>query len=101
MLSMNYTTTEFTEELDSTLKFATFNFDAGAGEFNISKTTNNLIAATAEGIKNNFNLTRFDTDSSHTIDLKMRQKSIFRFGDNYKNTVDINFNPKTSLGYEF
>ncbi len=76
------------------MKFATFNFDAGAGEFNISKTTDNLIAATAEGIKNNFNLTRFDTDSSTQIDLKMRQKSIFRFGDNYKNTVDINLNPR-------
>ncbi|MBE0571520.1 MAG: hypothetical protein IH618_08265 [Ignavibacteriaceae bacterium] len=89
-----YTTTEFTEQLDSTLKFAMLNFDAGAGEFNISKTTDNLIAVTAEGIKNNFNLTRFDTDSSTQIDLKMRHKSIFRFGENYKNNIDIALNPK-------
>ena len=38
-----YTTTEFTEQYDSTLMFATLNFDAGAGEFSISKTTENLI----------------------------------------------------------
>jgi hypothetical protein len=90
----DYTTTEFTEELDSTLKFATLNFDAGAGEFNISKTSDNLIAATAEGIQNNFNLIRFDTDSSTQIDLKMRHKSIFRFGENYKNNVDVALNPR-------
>ncbi len=89
-----YTTTEFTEQYDSTLMFATLNFDAGAGEFIISQTTENLIAATAEGMKHNFKLTRFDSDSSANIDLSMRQKSIFRFGDNYKNTVNINLNPR-------
>ncbi|OGU69734.1 MAG: hypothetical protein A2W30_03015 [Ignavibacteria bacterium RBG_16_36_9] len=89
-----YTTTEFTEQYDSTLMFATLNFDAGAGEFNISKTTENLIAATAEGMKHNFKLTRFDSDSSTKIDLSMRQKSIFRFGENYKNNIDVALNPK-------
>ena len=89
-----YTTTEFTEQYDSTLIFATLNFDAGAGEFNISKTTENLIAATAEGMKHNFKLTRFDSDSSTKIDLSMRQKSIFRFGENYKNNIDVALNPK-------
>jgi len=90
----DYTTTEFTEELDSTLKFATFNFDAGAGTFNITDTTYNLIAAITEGHKNNYKLKRLDTDSSSIIDFDMGDKAIFRFGDNYKNTVDINLNPK-------
>jgi hypothetical protein len=87
-----YTTTEFTEKYDSTLHFATLNFDAGAGTFNISKTTENLIEANAEGIKNNFTLTRFDSDSSTKIDLTMKQKSIFRFGKSYKNQIDVALN---------
>jgi hypothetical protein len=89
-----YTITEFTEQFDSTLQFATLNFDGGAGSFNIIKTTQNLIDATAEGMKNNFNLTRFDTDSSAKINLRMRHKSIFRFGENYKNNIDVALNPK-------
>lgn len=88
-----YTTTKFTEKLDTTLMFATLNFDAGAGTFNISKTTENLIDATAEGVKHNFRLTRFDSDSSTKIDLSMRQKSIFRFGKSYKNNIDVALNP--------
>lgn len=89
----DYTTTEFTEQFDPKLQFATLNFDAGAGSFNILKTTENLIDAKAEGVKHNFNLTRFDTDSSTNIDLTMRQKSVFRFGKNYKNNIEVALNP--------
>jgi hypothetical protein len=88
-----YTTTEFTEQYDTVLQFATLNFDAGAGSFNISRTTENLIDAKAEGVKHNFKLTRFDSDSSTTIDLSMRQKSVFRFGKSYKNNIDVALNP--------
>lgn len=88
-----FTTSEFTEQFDPKLQFATLNFDAGAGSFNILKTTENLIDTKAEGVKHNFNLTRFDTDSSTNIDLTMRQKSVFRFGKNYKNNVEVALNP--------
>jgi hypothetical protein len=89
-----YTTTEFTEDYDPLLKFGTLNFDAGAGTFNISKTTDSLIHATATGLKNNFRLTRFDTDSSTKINLVMRHKSVFRFGNSYKNNLELALNPK-------
>jgi hypothetical protein len=89
-----YTTTEFTEDYDPLLKFGTLNFDAGAGTFNISKTTDSLIHATATGLKNNFRLTRFDTDSSTKINLVMRHKSVFRFGNSYKNNIELALNPK-------
>jgi hypothetical protein len=96
-----YTTTEFTEDFDSNLKYGTFNFDAGAGSFNISKTTDSLIHATATGLKNNFKLTRFDTDSSTKINLIMRHKSVFRFGKSYKNNIDVALNPKLTWDMNF
>ena len=84
----------FTENYDSLLTYATLNFNAGAGTFNILDTTSNLIYAKTIGYRNNYHLTRFDTDSSTNIDFDMGDKAIFRFGDNYKNTVDINLNPR-------
>ncbi len=89
-----FATTEYSEFFDSTLTLATLNFDAGAGTFNILKTTDSLFTAKTEGIKNNFDLTRFDTDSSSNIDFSMGDKAVFRFGNNYKNKVDIALNPK-------
>jgi hypothetical protein len=96
-----YATTEFTEDYDPLLKFGTLNFDAGAGSFNISKTTDSLIYATATGVKNNFKLTRFDTDSSTKINLVMRHKSVFRFGENYKNSINVALNPKLTWDLNF
>jgi len=89
-----FSTSEFTEQYDSTLQFATLNFEAGAGEFIIADTSNNLVAARTEGHKNNYKLTRLDTDSSSVIDFDMGDKAIFRFGKGYKNKVDIALNNK-------
>ena len=96
-----YTTTEFTEDYDSNLKYGTLNFDAGAGSFKITKTTDSLIHATATGLKNNFKLTRYDTDSTTKINLTMRHKSVFRFGKSYKNNIDVALNPKLTWDMNF
>lgn len=88
-----YTTTKFTEQFDPIIQFANLNFDAGAGSFNISGTTDNLIDAKAEGVQHNFKLTRLDTDSITNIDLTMRQKSVFRLGKSYKNNINVALNP--------
>jgi hypothetical protein len=89
-----YGTSEYEESYDSTLGYATLNFDAGGGSFRISDTTNNLIYATTEGIQNNYSLTRIDEDSSSTINFKMGNKAVFRFGKDYQNKVDISLNTK-------
>jgi hypothetical protein len=89
-----YGTSEYEENFDSTLNFATLNFEAGGGSFKITDTTNNLFYATTEGIQNNYSLTRNDEDSSSTINFKMGNKSVFRFGKDYKNKVDIALNSK-------
>lgn len=89
----SFDTTAYTESFDSTLAFATLNFDAGAGTFNISKTTEHLFDATTEGKKDNFYLKRYDSDNTSKIDFKM-QKTRFRIGvDNYKNKVEMSLNP--------
>jgi hypothetical protein len=97
-----FATTEFNEKYDSTLTYATLNFDAGAGTFNLTDTTYNLIAAITEGHKNNYKLKRLDTDSSSIIDFDMGDKAIFRFGNDYKNTVDIslNSNPVWDMNFD-
>lgn len=82
---------EFTEQYDSTLRFAELNFEAGAGTFNILEQSEHLIFAKTIS-SHNYELTRFDTDSSTIVDLGMGGKTIFRFGDNYKNTVDMSLN---------
>jgi hypothetical protein len=89
-----YGTTEYNETFDSTLSYATLNFNAGGGSFIISDSTDNLIYATTEGIQNNYILTRYDDDNSSTINFKMGKKSVFRFGKDYKNKVDIALNTK-------
>ena len=97
----NFEVTEYTESFDSTLTFATLNFDGGAGSFNISKTTDNLFDATTEGKKDNFYLKRYDSDNTSKIDFKM-QKTRFRIGsDNYKNRVDMSLNSKPTWDMNF
>ena len=97
----NFETTEYSESFDSTLTFATLNFDAGAGSFNISKTTENLFDATTEGRKDNFYLKRYDSDNRSKIDFNM-QKTRFRIGsDNYKNRVDMSLNPNVVWDMNF
>ncbi len=68
----------------------------------LSDTTYNLIAAKTEGHKNNYKLKRLDTDSSSIIDFDMGDKAIFRFGNDYKNTVDIslNSNPVWDMNFD-
>jgi len=84
--------TEYSETYDPTLNYAEFNFDAGAGSFKIKESTENLFDATTEGLKDNFYLKRFDSDSSSKVDFVM-QSTRFRIGiDNYKNKVEMKLN---------
>lgn len=88
-----FETMEYSEKSDSTLKYATLNFDAGAGSFTISKTTEDLFYAKTEGRKDNYTLSRFDSDSSAQIDFSMESSGI-RIGiSKYKNKVDMSLNP--------
>lgn len=90
----NYVITDYTEQFDSTLEFATLNFDAGAGTFKILNSTENLFDAKTEGRKDYFDLTRYDSDSSSNIDFGMHKPRI-RFGfSSYKNKVEMNLNPQ-------
>ena len=85
-------TSEFTEQYDSTLSFAELNFNAGAGTFKIFDQSEHLFFAKTIGYKDNYELTRYDTDSSTIVEFEMGDRKIFRFGNDYKNTVDMSLN---------
>jgi hypothetical protein len=93
--------TEYSEQFDSTLSLAEFNFDAGAGSFKIKETTENLFYGKTVGKKDNFHLKRIDSDSSSKIDFGMHRTKV-RFGlVNYKNKVEMKFNPDVIWDFSF
>ncbi|MBT8379149.1 MAG: hypothetical protein KJN64_07955, partial [Ignavibacteria bacterium] len=94
--------TEYSEKYDSTLQFATFHFEAGAGSFKVKESTENLFDATAEGKKDIFKLKRFDNDSTAKLDFGMHGQLRFSFGgDGYKNKVSMKLNPNPVWDFTF
>lgn len=87
-----YNVQRFSEEFDSTIKTATFNFDAGAGSFAIMDTTNNLMIAKTEGI-GNYSLSRSGDTESVSLDLSMKDKHFSFEHGKIKNKVGIKLNP--------
>lgn len=91
---IEYDVTNYTQAFDSTIQFASFNFDAGAGSFILFDTTDNLIDIVTEGIKNNYTFTNISEESKANIDLEMKHTR-FSFGKGkFKNKVDGALNTK-------
>jgi len=93
--------TEYKEVFDSSIAKAFLEFDAGAGSFNIKDTTHQLISIKTEGIKDNYKLKRFDSDSSSKIQFSMKHTRFRIGGKNYKNRVDISLNSNPVWDMEF
>jgi len=88
----NYTISEYSETISTSINKAKFELDAGVGSFNIQRSTEDLIYVKAKGKKNNYHLTRLDTDSLSELKLKMKERTI-HFGKNdLTNKVDISLN---------
>ena len=89
-----YSITEYHEAFDSSITKAIFNLDGGAGSFNISSTTDEIIYVKTIGVENNFDFITSKYDSVCKIKLNMK-KTRFHFGKGkYKNKVDISLNEK-------
>lgn len=86
-----FSVNDYNETFNDSIKFATLNFDGGAGKFILQDTTDNLIFFRTEGAKNNYRLTRYDEENSSVINFDMKDTKIV-FGKNYKNRVDFNLN---------
>ena len=93
--------TKYEEAFDSSITKAFLEFDAGAGSFNVKDTTHQLIIMKTEGLKDNFKLKRFDSDSSSKIQFSMKHTRFRIGGKNYKNRVDIYLNNKPVWDMEF
>ncbi|RKY90953.1 MAG: hypothetical protein DRQ01_08425 [Ignavibacteriae bacterium] len=93
--------TKYEEAMDSSITKAFLEFDAGAGSFNVKDTTHQLIIMKTEGVKDNYKLKRFDSDSSSKIQFSMKHTRFRIGGKNYKNKVDISLNSKPVWDMEF
>ncbi len=93
--------TKYEEAFDSSITKAFLEFDAGAGSFNVKDTTHQLIIMKTEGIKDNYKLKRFDSDSSSNIQFSMKHTKFRIGGKNYKNRVDISLNSNPVWDMEF
>ena len=88
----NSDTSNYTESFTPDIKNAKFELKAGAGAFLIRDSTDDLISAVAQGYKNNYEMTRNDSDSNTVVKMKMLKRS-FTFGDGHnKNKLILRFN---------
>lgn len=93
--------TEYKEAFDSSITKAFLEFDAGAGSFSVKDTTHQLLTMKTEGIKDNYKLKRFDSDSSSKIQFSMKHTRFRIGGKNYKNKVNIFLNSNPVWDMEF
>ena len=93
--------TKYEEAMDSSITKAFLEFNAGAGSFNVKDTTHQLIIMKAEGVKDNYKLKRFDSNSSSKIQFSMKHTRFRIGGKNYKNKVDISLNSNPVWDMEF
>ena len=93
--------TKYEEAMDSSITKAFLEFNAGAGSFNVKDTTHQLIIMKTEGVKDNYKLKRFDSNSSSKIQFSMKHTRFRIGGKNYKNKVDISLNSNPVWDMEF
>lgn len=86
-------TSRYTEQFSENIKNATFNFSAGAGNFRLLSTTDELVDISTESFGVDYTLTRNDYDDKSDITFKMESKK-FRFGKKGSfNKVEMALNP--------
>lgn len=86
-------TSRYTEQFSENIKNATFNFSAGAGNFRLLSTTDELVDISTESFSVDYTLTRNDYDDKSDITFKMESKK-FRFGKKGSfNKVEMALNP--------
>ena len=91
----------FAEDFDSTKTRAVFNFDAGAGSFQLTKVTDQLVEAQIESRKHSYEITRTSTDSSDEVSLEMHNTRFNFGGKGYINRVDLSLNPLPAWDLNF
>ncbi len=92
---------DYYEPYSEKIKYASLNFDAGAGAFYIEDTTGGLISAVVRSSKGNYSLDRNDLEDRTDINFKM-EKTHFRIVDGkVKNKVEMKLNPAPVWNMDF
>ena len=85
-------TSSYSEAFDPAIKNGEFHLNAGAGSFIINDSTDDLMHAATQGLKNNYDITRHDEDDKSSITMTMRKRH-FEFNDeHHKNKTQIKLN---------
>jgi len=85
-------TTRYVESFEKNIKNAKLNIDAGAGSFNIIDPTSDLFSMLARGTKNNYTVTRYDSQNETSIDVKMKKTKIKLRKGKFKNKIEMSLN---------
>lgn len=81
---------------------AKLNFDAGAGNFKLEDSTDNLVALSASKINDDYNISSSDENGNTIVNIKMKKKT-FWWGDknNYNRTLlKLNTNPIWDMNFK-
>ena len=84
---------------DNEISHVNLSIEAGAGKFNIEKTTDELVKGYSRGNIGNYNFTQSKRDSVSWVELKMDEVDINIFNSSIKNQfqLSLNENPTYSL----
>lgn len=94
-------TTIYTESFDQKIKNADLKIDAGAGTFNVNEPTNDLVAVSVLGIKDNYIMKRSDTGNSASVDFKMKKTKIKLQKGSFKNKMEMSLNAEPVWNMDF
>jgi hypothetical protein len=94
-------TSSYTESYDPAIKQGEFYLNAGAGSFIINDSTEDLMYAATQGLKNNYDITRHDEDDKSTITMTMKKRHLEFNDEHRKNKTQIKLNTATVWDLNF
>lgn len=101
-INENKDTSQYVASYTSKIKYGEFNLNAGAGTFVINDSTNDLVHAVTQGLKNNYDLIRDDSGDKSTVTLKMKKRQL-TFSDEHnknKTLIKLNTTPVWDLNFD-
>lgn len=92
---------KYSQDLDSSVKYANLRLDSGAGYFTINDTTYNLIDAKSYGMFSDYDFNYDVIDSTGNLDIQLQSHDIKLFRNKLKNHLDMKLSTKPIWDFEF
>lgn len=96
----DYSENYYNLEFENDIKHVNLNIEAGAGKFNIEKTTNKLIKGYSRGNIANYNFTQNQDDSISWVTLKMDKFESDLFGNDFENQFKLSLNDDPTYSFD-